>query len=162
MWIGATLIMLFRAGKEALVWHRRSRTERAPDSCDVWSEAEAFLRGTYAEHLESRGRRVPSWVWLNRVAHGTETDLSALVRGDHSWDGSTSGNTGWYRMVSFLAADLLALARATDQTVSALQREVLVPLELELAREDNHRRLGAAQLVSVALAALHGHPSTSG
>jgi hypothetical protein len=65
-------------------------------------------------------------------------------------------------MVSFLAADLLALARASDQTVSTLQRAVLVPLELELARDDNHRWLGAAQLVSVALAALHGHPSTSG
>jgi hypothetical protein len=112
--------------------------------------------------LESHGRKVPSWVWLNSVAHGTEADLSALVRGEHPWDGSTSGNTGWYRMVSFLAADLVALARTTDQTVSALQREVLVPLELELANEDNRRRLGAAQLVSVALAALHGHPSTSG
>jgi hypothetical protein len=112
--------------------------------------------------MESHGRRVPSWAWLNRVAHGTEADLSALIGGEHPWDGSTNGNTGWHRMVSFLAADLLALARATDQTLSALQREVLVPLELELAREDNHRRLNAAQLVSVALAALHGHPSTSG
>jgi hypothetical protein len=65
-------------------------------------------------------------------------------------------------MVSFLAADLLTLARTTDQTVSALQREVLVPLELDLAREHNGRRLGAAQLVSVVLAALHGHPSASG
>jgi hypothetical protein len=144
------------------VWHRRRRNEPASDSCDVWSEAEAFLRGTYAEHLISHGRRVPSWAWLNRVAHGTEADLAVLVGGEHPWDGSTIGHTGWHRMVSFLAADLLALARATDQTVSALQREVLVPLELELAREDNHRRLGAAQLVSVALAALHGHPSTSG
>jgi hypothetical protein len=130
--------------------------------CDVWSEAEAFLRGTYAEHLESHGCRVPSWARLNRVAHGTEADLSALVEGEHAWDGWTIGNTGWSRIVSFLAADLLALARATDQTVSALQRDVLIPLELDLAREDSHRRLGAAQLVSVALAALHGHPSTSG
>jgi hypothetical protein len=144
------------------VWHRRSRTEPASDSRDVWREAEAFLRGTYAEHLESHGRRVPSWARLNRVAHGTEADLSALVECEHSWDGSTIGNTGWNRIVSFLAADLLALARGTDQAVSALQREVLVPLELDLAREDNHRRLGATQLVSVALAALHGHPSASG
>jgi hypothetical protein len=144
------------------VWHWRSRTERASDSCDAWSEAEAFLHGTYAEHLISHDRRVPSWAWLNRVAHGTEADLAALVGGEDPWDGSTNGNTGWYRMVSFLAADLLALACATDQTVSALQREVLVPLELELAKGDDHRRLGAAQLVSVALAALHGHPSTSG
>jgi hypothetical protein len=60
------------------VWHRRSRNEPASDSCDVWSEAEAFLGGTYAEHLISHGRRVPSWAWLNRVAHGTEADLAAL------------------------------------------------------------------------------------
>jgi hypothetical protein len=149
-------------GKEAVVWHRRKQTEAPSDYRVLCDEAEAFLRGTYAEHLESLGRRVPSWARLNLVAHGSEADLSALAGGEHPWEASTIGSTGWHRMVSFLAADLLALAQATDQTVSALQREVLVPLELELAREDHYRRLGAAQLVSVALAALHGHPSTGG
>ena len=143
------------------MWHMRKRTDPPSDPHGLGNEAEAFLRGTYAEYLEALGRRVPSWAWLNCLAHGTEADLSALAGGGHPEDGATTGSTDWHRMVSFLASDLLTMARATDQTVSALQRDVLIPLELDLAGEDNHRRRSPAQLVSVTLAALHGHPSTS-
>jgi hypothetical protein len=144
-----------------VVWHRRKPAEATSEFGELCTEAEAFLGGTYAEYLESLGRKVPSWAWINLVAHGAEADISAVARSDNHWDESAIWSTGWHRMVSFLAADLLALARTTDQTVWALQREVLVPLELDLAREHNGRRLGAAQLVSVVLAALHGHPSAS-
>jgi hypothetical protein len=147
--------------KAAVVWHLRRKYELPSVSPDVGNEAEAFLRGTYAEYLEALGRRVPIWAWLNCLAHGTEADLSALAGGGHRWDETATASTGWHRMVSFLAAELLTTARTTDQTISALQREVLVPLELDLAREDNRRRLRPAQLVNVALEALHGYPSTS-
>lgn len=144
----------------SVVWHRRKRSEARQDSDDLCSEAEAVVRGTYAQHLESLGRTVPSWAWINALAHGSEGELSALAGAGDLSGRRGSGGAEWGGAVSFLAADLSTLASLGNRGVTALQREVLVPLELDLARDVRRRRLGPADVVSVALAALHGHPST--
>jgi hypothetical protein len=143
------------------MWHRRRRSEGVGDCGDLVSEAEAFVCGTYAEHQESLGRTVPSWAWVNCLAHGTEAELSELARDGGTWVETDNGSTAWHRMVSFLAADVLTLARARDQSVSTMQHEVLIPLELDLATHTHSQRLGPAEVVNAALAALHGHPTTS-
>ena len=136
-------------------WPRRSEQVRA--SNDVGSQAEAFVLGTYAKYLESSGRRIPSWAWINCLAHASESKLTALANGTYSWGRDGWGSTQWYRAVSFLATELLTRAKASDQTVRRLQQVVLVPLEADLVREEERRRLGPADLVTLTLAALSGH-----
>ena len=119
------------------------------------------VRGTYAQYLESRGRTVPSCAWINALAHRSKGELSALTGAGDPSGRRGSGGREWCGAVSFLVADLLTLASVGKRSVTALQREVLVPLELDLDRDGRHRRLGPADVVSVALAAMHGHLSTS-
>ena len=141
---------------------KRRRSRRDPDQplVDIVAEAEAFLNGTYARYMESSNGNVPCWAWLNGIAHGSEDELVTLAGGCSRRVQSAGGRTTWSQMVSFLAADLLTLARAKGQSVARLQHDVLVPLELDLAREGRQRRLGPADVVSITLAALHGHPSS--
>lgn len=91
------------------------------------AELEAFLGGRYAEHTCDRSGRAPSWVWSNLLAHGTASQL-ARVREQRS---PADQHRVWRHARSYLAAELLGLIELGHLDLVELQREVLIPLELE-------------------------------
>jgi hypothetical protein len=94
------------------------------------ADAAAFLRGDLAEVWEHEVGYVPAWVWTNRLAHGTEAELRADSEGSRAIGGASGDR--WRRARAFLAGEVLESA-ANYGSLSALQRDVLVPLELGLS-----------------------------
>lgn len=86
------------------------------------AECEAFLSGGLTDLLETK--RPPVWTWTNLLAHGNGEDLRSA-----SFDASCDD---WRRARAYLASSLLALA-ATYGPLEEIQKQVLVPLELDLA-----------------------------
>jgi hypothetical protein len=103
-------------------WHREGQV--------VVADAAAFLRGGLAERWEDEVGYVPAWVWTNRLAHGTEAELRAESEGTRPVGGASGER--WRRARAFLADEVLESA-ARYGSLAALQRDVLVPLELELS-----------------------------
>ncbi len=128
-------------------------------SSGLSEECQTFLDGTYLLYLAANDKPVPGWVWINRLAHAEPYDIEALADGTDSSMKALPGRAQWHGAVSFLATELLGVASAAHATVEQIQREVLVPLELQLAGENRRRWLGPDYVVSRALAALHNHPS---
>lgn len=73
--------------------------------------------------IEARDLRSPAWTYVNRLAHSGPADLWAYAN-THTAD-------GWSAAVSLLAADMLA-AEGPECELEWLQREVLVPMELDM------------------------------
>ena len=96
----------------------------------VVADAAAFLQGGLAERWEAEVGYVPAWVWTNRLAHGTEAELRAESEGTRPVGGARGER--WRRARAFLAGEVLESA-ARYGSLAALQRDVLVPLELELS-----------------------------
>jgi hypothetical protein len=115
----------------------------------IVSECESFLAGSYAQHLQSVGRTVPAWAWLNRLSHGSLAELRSLASGHGGRQGDPASAA-----IRFLAGELLARADDDAASVAALQRDVLVPEELALASRWKEP-LTAGQLVSCVLAGLN-------
>lgn len=131
----------------------RRRTWNSPGASPIVSECESFLAGRYAEHLQSVGRTVPPWAWLNQLSHGLASDIRNLAEGQGGCP-DDPGNAA----VRFLAGELLV--RADDAaSLAVLQREVLVPEELALANRWMEP-LAAGQLVSRVLAKLDRYADT--
>ncbi len=125
------------------------RHRHRPRVDELIAECEAVLRGAYAEHLAQQGRSRPCWVWINLLAHGDEAELAA--ESDHD-ERSTRPRGSWMAARGFLAAELLDAAARRGSLV-ALQRQALVPLELELMAGST--RLGTPrQLVAEVLTRL--------
>jgi hypothetical protein len=113
-----------------MLFHRDSTTPGPPDDggpAQLVGETEAFLTGALAEAIEARAGTVPDWVWINRLAHGSATDIAALAA-----ERARRRDPGWRRARAMLAQDLLDAA-ATHGPLERIQRDVLVPLELRLA-----------------------------
>jgi hypothetical protein len=115
------------------MWRRRPKPAQSAEQAamdDVGSECDLFLAGRYGEHLRCAGRPVPSWAWVNRLAHVSMSELRAIA------DGSSDGSAppAWARTARFLAAEILQRVDNDDE-LKALQRDVLVPLELDLAEQ---------------------------
>lgn len=129
------------------MWRRRD-----PGEAQLVAECEAFLTGAMAETLGGFDGRVPVWTWMNLLAHGTAADLrTARVSPSPTLGG---GPRDWGRARSFLAGEVLDLVETGQVTLVALQREVLVPLELDLVSRQAAVRWGPGDLVTGVLAAL--------
>jgi hypothetical protein len=117
-------------------------------SLDV-DDVAAYLAGRLVEYRSGRGRGVPAWAVLNRVAHAEVDELAGLAGG-----AGEGREPGWLSAQRSLAADLLE--GRDPQEVAGIQREVLVPLELWLiARSETETVSGrwAAELAADVLAA---------
>lgn len=125
----------------------RRRTWSSSEGSPIGSECEIFLAGRYAEHLQSSGRTVPAWAWLNRLAHGSIADLRSLASGLGGRQPDPLSAA-----VRFLAGEVLARTDDAD-SLAALQRDALVPEELALANR-GREPISAGQLVSRVLAVL--------
>ncbi|MDY7100694.1 MAG: hypothetical protein S0880_05855 [Actinomycetota bacterium] len=77
----------------------------------------------------SRQVVVPPWAWLNVLAHGTLHDL----RGVDDRLGARRDPQRWGQARAYLAGEVLAAVGCDDEALAALQRNVLVPIELDLA-----------------------------
>jgi hypothetical protein len=101
------------------------------------SDCTAFLLGHLAEQIEARRGHVPVWAWLNLVAHGSEEDVLSARRAVVSARSAPGTSLDvsiecWHRARSYLAAEVLNLVDRWGP-LAEVQREVLVPLELEFA-----------------------------
>jgi hypothetical protein len=102
---------------------------------------EAFLQGTYVEHLMSQRDPVPPWAWLNLLAHATQDELRAVVQGPPP-------TSAWPRAQWFLAGEVLDAVDGSSCSLPDLQHDVLVRLELAAASSEAARRWGPDRLVS--------------
>lgn len=141
------------------MWGWRKWIGRRQPADDIGAECEAFLHGSYAEYLASHGQDIPSWAWLNPLAHGTKGQITALADGTSAWHESVAGGTAWYQAMAFLAIETLELAESTGRPLEELQNSILAPLELDLARDVHRRRFAPKEVVGRTVAALHQRPS---
>jgi hypothetical protein len=119
-------------------WHRRRSVAARGDAeegaaepvsdGDPASDCAAFLLGRYAEYLEARSVPIPVWAWTNVLAHGCQDDIDRAAAGAR---GGWSSTRKWRVARAFVAGEVLDRVGHGASLVE-LQREVLVPLELEL------------------------------
>jgi hypothetical protein len=120
---------------------------------DLAAGLEALLSGAYVEYLEHRGDYVPPWAWTNLLAHAGE---DRLRRAATSRDQAFRRNDLWRQARSYLAGEVLDSADRTG-SLSALQSEALVPLELDLVWWIPSRYAASGQWAARVLAALEDH-----
>jgi hypothetical protein len=146
------------------MWRRRKRDrEPKPERDDVLDagvgdECEAYLAGRLAAYLHELGRPVPPVAWLNQVVHASPRELSLLAIVETT---STIQASPWRRAVSYLARSLLERARKTGHPIGHLQRELLVPLELELIDQPDSALLDPPDVIRLTLARLYELPELS-
>lgn len=109
----------------------RERHYCFPAGTELVRECEAYLLGHLAEHIEASGSRVPAWAWTNLLAHASAVELRA--ESARTWP-KTVPNREWRQARSHLAAAVLGRAGRTE--LAEIQRDVLVPLESELATKE--------------------------
>lgn len=137
------------------MWRKKRHTEEEPKACpaatpaprkaehDITADCAAFLDGRYAEWLLDRGRPVPPWVWLNQAAHASHLDLLVAMT-----QITPIGPPGWAGARHAIALELLRVVDDIEQ-LEWTRREVLVPLELDLARATLDPPLTPGQLVAL-------------
>ena len=127
------------------MWRRRDRAEPPHEEPaleeDLAAECESFLSGAYVERCDSRGEPVPVWAWMNVLAHGTEEELRALVANRPVDDEG-------HQALAYVAGELVDLAEDGYFDLETYQREVLMPLELDMLDCPTSRAWSAAQLAS--------------
>jgi hypothetical protein len=107
--------MLRRIGDDS-----SSGDERVAASCEM------FLQGRYVDWLVGEAQPVPAWARLNRAAHGDRWTIR-----QHVLDFELPQVAETWTDVEVLV-EAAVLAGTSDDGLVTLQREVLVPFELEL------------------------------
>ena len=132
-----------------LRWRRSLRRAGRELSADC----EAFLSGRLAERFSAGVTSVPAWTWTNLLAHGREEELRAELSGSAA-PAPDLGERRWRRARAYLAGEVLRESRSSG-SLARLQREVLVPLELDFARSSEVVAWWPAQWVAAVERALH-------
>ena len=108
---------------------RKNGAQRAAPQ--LASDCERVLDGSFLDAACARGEAVPCWAWLNKLTHCTESELALIARRPLVFEQRGDLHT-WARTLSFLAHELQQSAARCKRDVTSLQREALLPLELEL------------------------------
>lgn len=127
-------------------WIGRARDGPAAD-------CEAFLAGTYLELLVDRNLPIPTWAWLNVLAHGTMARLVDVAR-DIELPGDPRPR--WSAARAFLAGEVVDLVVDDQARLGALQSAVLWPWELDVAARCDAFVWAPSDLVLLTVGALHG------
>ena len=118
--------------------HRNQQQERrgsnGTELCPFDNEFDAFLAGRYADWLSTANRAVPAWAWVNKVAHATIEELHAIATGPVPV-GASGETVQWHLVSTLLAKEVLAAVAGDESRLAELQRETLVPAELQVARQ---------------------------
>jgi hypothetical protein len=109
------------------------------------------LAGRYHELVAGDKKKLPSWAWINPLAHAERAELERLAsvpcrRGDP------------LGFVSFLAGELLRRADRDGETLERIQRARLVPLELVLLDGVDPGPIGLAGLAEAARVRIEPDP----
>jgi hypothetical protein len=119
-----------------------------PAEIGLVEESQAFLDGRYAELAASSGEtRVPVWAWMNLLAHGTEAELRVTAS-------QLLVTQGWRQARAFVAGEVIDVIDAGLMSLSQVQRDILVPLELDVLSCQTANQWTPAQLVSGLLGVL--------
>jgi hypothetical protein len=131
-----------------------------PEAHPCWEaalsgETEAFLDGRIVEHLTAAGRMVPTWAVLNKIAHGSPSEIAYLTQTDgHPDNAPEAGEPVWRAAQRSLAARLLA-SDALPDDIAQVQQTVLVPLELRLIERSEVETVTLRQAIRAACDALN-------
>ena len=118
---------------------------------------EAFLNGTLAEYWERRGSTVPVWAWTNLLAHGSAEQIAdSVIRPQRSRRIARS----WRIARSYMANELLEVTDGPRQ-LRAMQSDVLIPLELEMATLPAVRQWTPRQWIDAIDWAIRSQPTKS-
>jgi hypothetical protein len=131
------------------------KRERATSGTAVVAGCEAFLDGTLAEYWERQGFTVPVWVWTNLLAHGSAAQIAdSVVRPPRA-----RRNVRTWRIArSYVATELLEITDG-PRLLRAMQSDVLIPLELEMATLPAVRQWTPRQWVDAVDWAIRSQPS---
>ena len=143
--------------------HSLSRETRS--GARLAREGEAFLSGSSAELFLARGRDVPTWAYVNQVAHADPDLLCQLAAWEPAWEagptrppGGRVGSLSWRGAVAVLANEVLQLGECDPGAVRRIQLDRLLPLESVLMAP-MARPVSPEQLVARGRACLRDHPS---
>ncbi len=146
-------------GHRLLRWPWRKRPASAkegPGGEDVAAlliaECEAYLLGSYVEHLETRAEPIPVWAWTNLLAHGSRADLVRAAKEVH---GGRSPARRWRVVRALVAREVLDVV-GDGASLLDVQREVLAPLELAIAAHPDAWSWTPQRWLNIVRSALHG------
>lgn len=155
-------------------WRRRQGAHRIRDhslsrelrgGSRLAREVEAFLSGSSAELFLARGREVPTWAYVNQVAHAEPEILWRLAAWEPVWGSRTltppegpAGSLSWRGAVAVLAHEILQLGGSDPSSIRRIQLDRLLPLESVLMAP-MARPVSPEQLVARGRACLRDHPS---
>jgi hypothetical protein len=131
---------------------RNNRRHIAAIAADVVAEATATVEGRLRPRRGSDGA-VPPSVWVNELAHASCEDLEALA-------GLQPPYVAWEGAISYVASEICARARTVDGLMQ-LQRNALIPLELDLLSRNVAMPVDPLGLVAMVTSVLDGYPWTS-
>jgi hypothetical protein len=136
-------------------WRSRRLIWGTSEQCaQLVLETEKFLSG----HIDTVGAfsstARPAWVEFNWIAHAPADDVLASVRAS---DSSPIESSMWAAIVHLLAVELHDLSGGDVGVAATLQRECLLPLELDLLA---HPAQGVSprEVFVRGLTSLRGHP----
>jgi hypothetical protein len=131
----------------------RQRLQARSGGRTLVADSEAFLSGHFAERMGARSATVPVWAWTNLLAHGAEGELRRTAR---TLPRPRAHDSIWEKARAYLADDILQMV-GHDVSLAEVQRQVLVPLELELAALSDADSWQPQDLVVAVDAALEAH-----
>ncbi len=142
-------------------WSLRRKAERNPLSMSrearagvrLAQEVEAFLNGASGEWLLARGRDVPIWAYVNRVAHAEPELLSQLAA--HAPEEEFDCYS-WRAAVALLAKETLQAGDGDPSAIRRIQLDRLLALESQLM-EGNESDVTPARLLALGRAFLRDH-----
>ena len=100
---------------------------RSKADISVVQTAEALIQGEVLIALQERGEAPPPWGYLNLLAHSDRATLRRVRDFNHA----RRPLSGWGTIVFDLIVDILN-STPSEQDLTALQRQALVPLELRI------------------------------
>ncbi len=105
----------------------RDRHDDQVGTSDSWivEQCGAFLAGSYRELLMCRRQPIPAWTWINVLAHGNEEEVRRRAA-------EPVGTDGCDAYLARLARHTLVKMRTEGVSLRAVQRAILIPLELAL------------------------------
>lgn len=104
---------------------RSSHSWRRSASRELVRESIKFLKGRAPEVYQSRGQ-VPAWAFISCLAHSDADRLLEFAR-----PGQHGDSASWNATIAYLATEIIAVGRESSP-LETIQREVLIPVELDL------------------------------
>ena len=119
------------------------------------AEVEAFLNGELVEFSTLHGLPVAPWMVLNRLAHADPDALRRLVRDARSrGDGPATYEPPWAVAERSLTMALLGETLRSGHDVRRVQRQVLVPFELQTIERSRTEPLTVHDVIAGVIDAL--------